>query len=112
VGENNTVYSLYTQENAIKFSLIEADLGDEDAGEGAGALEAPMNGTIVEIAAALGATVKKGDTLLIMEAMKMEHTIRAPENGKVIEFYYQIGDLVNGGAEMLNFEAAEKGVGK
>jgi 3-methylcrotonyl-CoA carboxylase alpha subunit len=110
VGENNTTYSLYTQENAMQFSLIEADLGDEDAGEGAGALEAPMNGTIVEIVASLGATVKKGDTLLIMEAMKMEHTIRAPEDGQVIEFYYQVGDLVSGGAEMLNLETVEKGV--
>ncbi len=107
VGENNTTYSLYTQENAIQFNLIEADLGDEHVGEGAGALEAPMNGTIVEIVATLGTTVKKGETLLIMEAMKMEHTIRAPENGQVIEYYYQIGDLVNGGAEMLNFEAVE-----
>jgi 3-methylcrotonyl-CoA carboxylase alpha subunit len=104
VGKNNTTYNLYVQENAIQFSLIEADLGDEDAGESAGALEAPMNGTIVEIVATQGATVKKGDTLLIMEAMKMEHSIRAPEDGQVIEFYYQIGDLVNGGAEMLNFE--------
>jgi len=105
VGGNNNTYNLYIQENAIQFSLIEADLGDEDAGEGAGALEAPMNGTIVEIVATQGAPVKKGDTLLIMEAMKMEHSIRAPEDGQVIEFYYQIGDLVNGGAEMLNFEA-------
>ncbi len=107
VSENNTNYSLYTQENAIQFSLIEADLGDEHAGEGAGALEAPMNGTIVDIVATQGAIVKKGETLLIMEAMKMEHTIRAPENGQVVEFYYQIGDLVNGGAEMLNFEAVK-----
>ncbi len=112
VGEDNTTYSLYTQKNAIQFSLVKADLGDEDVGEGAGALEAPMNGTIVEIVATQGATVKKGDTLLIMEAMKMEHSIRAPENGKVIEFYYQIGDLVAGGVEMLNFEAVEMGVVK
>ncbi|MDX2480319.1 MAG: acetyl/propionyl/methylcrotonyl-CoA carboxylase subunit alpha [Desulfuromusa sp.] len=112
VSENNTTYNLYTQEKAIQFSLIEADLGDEDAGEGAGALEAPMNGTIVDIVATLEATVKKGDALLIMEAMKMEHTIRAPDNGQVIEFYYQIGDLVSGGAEMLKFETGKKEVEK
>jgi 3-methylcrotonyl-CoA carboxylase alpha subunit len=108
IGENKTTYTLYTQGIGIQFSLIEPDLGDEDEGESAGALEAPMNGTIVDIVATLGATVKKGDTLLIMEAMKMEHTIRAPRDGQVVEFYYQIGDLVNGGAEMLNFEAEEK----
>jgi 3-methylcrotonyl-CoA carboxylase alpha subunit len=107
VAENGAGYCLYIREKAIQFSLVEADLGDEDAGEGAGALQAPMNGTIVDIVVTNGSTVKKGDTLLIMEAMKMEHSIRAPHDGQVIEFYFQVGDLVDGGAEMLDFQAKE-----
>ena len=43
--------------------------------------------------------------LLVMEAMKMEHTIRAPADGTVTEFFYQAGDLVDGGAELLAFTA-------
>ena len=43
--------------------------------------------------------------LLVMEAMKMEHTIRAPDAGTVNAFYYQPGDLVDGGAELLDFSA-------
>ena len=107
VGENIDIdsYSLYTQDGTIRFGVVKADLGDEDVGEGAGMLNAPMNGTIVATIATPGHPVKKGDTLLIMEAMKMEYTIRAPGNGQVFEFYYHPGDLVNGGAELLNFEA-------
>ena len=52
-----------------------------------------------------GQRVAKGDALLIMEAMKMEHTIRAPAAGSVREFYFRPGDLVDGGAELLAFEA-------
>jgi len=44
---------------------------------------------------------------LVMEAMKMEHTIRAPADGKVVEFYFQPGDLVDGGSELLSFENKE-----
>lgn len=103
VGKHDGSYSLYTQDSALQFKVIEADLGDEDAGQGAGALNAPMNGTVVELTATEGGRVQKGDALLVMEAMKMEHTIRAPVDGKVTQFYYQPGDLVDGGAELLDF---------
>jgi 3-methylcrotonyl-CoA carboxylase alpha subunit len=108
VGEHDGGYSLFTQENALQFRVIKADLGDEDAGQGAGALNAPMNGTIVQLTATEMGSVKKGDTLLVMEAMKMEHTVRAPADGKVIRFYYQPGDLVDGGAELLDFEVSDE----
>jgi len=51
--------------------------------------------------------VAKGETLMVMEAMKMEHSIVAPSDGKVSEFFYQPGELVDGGAELLAFEIAE-----
>jgi 3-methylcrotonyl-CoA carboxylase alpha subunit len=62
-----------------------------------------MNGTIVALLAAVGDAVDAGTPLLVMEAMKMEHTIRAPVAGTVNGFYYQGGDLVDGGAELLDF---------
>lgn len=65
-----------------------------------------MNGTMVTLLVEPGAEVKAGDALLVIEAMKMEHTIRAPEDGRVIAFYYQPGDLVDGGAPLLDFEAS------
>ncbi len=105
VGEHGNSYSLFTEGKTLSFSILEADLGDEEIGEGAAALNAPMNGTIVELVASTGNLVNKGDTLLVMEAMKMEHAICAPEDGTVVEFYFQTGDLVDGGAELLHFEA-------
>ena len=66
-----------------------------------------MNGTVVTLLVDIGATVAKGETLLVMEAMKMEHSIAAPSDGKVSEFFYQPGELVDGGAELLAFEIAE-----
>lgn len=104
VAEHDGSYSLYTQDSALTFSLVQPDLGDDEAGEGAGGLTAPMNGTMVTLLADVGAEVKKDDALLVMEAMKMEHTIRAPADGLVKAFYYQPGDLVDGGAELVDFE--------
>jgi len=100
-------YSLYTQDSALTFGLVEPDLGDVDGDTDGGGLTAPMNGTMVTLLAETGAAVKKDDPLLVMEAMKMEHTIRAPADGTVKEFYFQAGDLVDGGAELLSFEASE-----
>ena len=54
-----------------------------------------------------GQAVAADDALLVMEAMKMEHTIRAPAAGQVEAFYYQPGDLVDGGAELLKFAPEE-----
>lgn len=108
VAEHNGSYSIYTQDSALEFSLVTPELGDDDHGEHGNALTAPMNGTIVNLLAEPGSLIAKGDSLLIMEAMKMEHTLRAPSDGKVIAFYYQPGDLVDGGAELLDFESVEE----
>jgi len=47
--------------------------------------------------------VEKDDALLVMDAMKMEDTIRGPIAGTVKAFYYQPGELVDGGAELVDF---------
>lgn len=68
-----------------------------------GNLTAPMPGTVVAILTASGSTVRKGTPLLVMEAMKMEHTLVAPHDGTVLEIHYQVGDQVSDGSELLNF---------
>jgi 3-methylcrotonyl-CoA carboxylase alpha subunit len=73
-----------------------------DEGHG-GKLVAPMPGKIVALLAPKGGAVKKGAPLLVMEAMKMEHTITAPSDGTVAEFLYGQGDQVAEGAELLKF---------
>jgi 3-methylcrotonyl-CoA carboxylase alpha subunit len=107
VAEHNGSFSLYTADSAISFRLVKPDLGDLDDAAGQGGLTAPMNGTMVTLMVEPGVDVKADEPLLVMEAMKMEHTIRAPQDGRVREFYYQPGDLVEGGAELLDFEVSE-----
>ena len=68
-----------------------------------GRLTAPMPGKIVQLMVAEGASVEKGTPLLIMEAMKMEHTISAPAKGKVEALNYAVGDQVAEGAQLLSF---------
>ncbi|QRX84311.1 acetyl/propionyl/methylcrotonyl-CoA carboxylase subunit alpha [Glaciimonas sp. PAMC28666] len=70
-----------------------------------GRLTAPMPGKIVAVLVAPGDQVKKGAPLLIMEAMKMEHTIAAPTDGLVEELLYAVGDQVAEAAQLLAFKA-------
>jgi 3-methylcrotonyl-CoA carboxylase alpha subunit len=63
-----------------------------------------MPGKIVAVVVKNGQEVKKGEALLIMEAMKMEHTISAPHDGVVDEVLYAVGDQVTEGAPLLNFK--------
>lgn len=72
-----------------------------------GRLTAPMPGKIVALLVDKGQSVEKGAPLLIMEAMKMEHTIAAPSNGTVEELLYAVGDQVNDGAQLLAFKVAQ-----
>ena len=69
-----------------------------------GRLTAPMPGKIVAVLASKGGAVEKGAPLLIMEAMKMEHTIAAPVNGVVEDVLYAVGDQVAEGAQLLVFK--------
>jgi 3-methylcrotonyl-CoA carboxylase alpha subunit len=98
---------IYTADHHSQFELRLPDLGADSLDAAGGSLTAPMPGTIVELLVATDQIVAAGDALLVMEAMKMEHTITAPGNGKVAEFFYQAGDLVNNNAVLLDFNAEE-----
>ncbi len=97
-------FILYLPAGAIPFHQLVPDTGETDTGEAESGLTAPMNGTLIALLAQPGAEVEAGTPLLVLEAMKMEHTIRAPAAGVVKAFYFQPGDLVDGGAELLQFE--------
>jgi len=77
--------------------------GAEHDEEGAG-LVAPMPGKVIALIAAPGAAVEKGAPLLVLEAMKMEHTISAPRAGTVKAFRVVAGEQVSEGAELVDFE--------
>ena len=62
------------------------------------------SGRVVKVMTGAGARVAKGDALLVLEAMKMEHTITAPADGVVKEVHYAAGDQVLEGAELISLE--------
>jgi 3-methylcrotonyl-CoA carboxylase alpha subunit len=69
-----------------------------------GTLAAPMPGKVLQVLVAVGAKVAKGTPLVILEAMKMEHSIAAPHDGRVAEIHFQAGEQVNEGALLLRLE--------
>lgn len=74
------------------------------AGAAAGNLTSPMPGKIFKIVATEGERVTKGQTLLILEAMKMEHAIRSDKDGTVKKIIYKVGELVQGGVTLAEVE--------
>ena len=66
-----------------------------------GGLVAPMPGKVIDIKVKKGKKVKAGETLVILEAMKMEHSIKAAEDGKVSELLISINDQVENGALLM-----------
>ena len=73
-------------------------------GEG-GSLMAPMPGKVIALIAKPGDTVAKGAPLLILEAMKMEHTIVAPALGTVKAFNFEVGDQVSDSVNLVEFDS-------
>lgn len=65
----------------------------------------PMPGKILKILVASGETVTKGQPLIIMEAMKMEHTLKASKDGVVKDVKFKEGDLVEGQVELVELES-------
>lgn len=67
-------------------------------------IDAPMPGLILDIAVNQGSEVKKGEKLMVLEAMKMENIIKSPGDGKVKAVLVKKGDSVDSGQKLLHFE--------
>jgi 3-methylcrotonyl-CoA carboxylase alpha subunit len=106
VRRDGDVFHVFTggRHFALTYNDPMAHAGEAEAA--GGRLTAPMPGKVVAVLATKGQQVKKGEALVIMEAMKMEHTIGAPSDGLVEEILYQVGDQVADGAPLLAFKAA------
>jgi len=92
--KNASNWALEIKDNSL------VDLGQEEQAN----LTAPMPGTIIDVLVSAGDDVEAGQALVVMEAMKMEHTIKAHKSMRVSEVLYTIGDLVDEGAELISFE--------
>jgi 3-methylcrotonyl-CoA carboxylase alpha subunit len=94
----------------VRFGTLEFVLDAESGGRRraqartGGGLEAPMPGVVMRVMVAAGDTVKSGQPLVILEAMKMEHVIRAPRDGKVASIAARAGEMVGGGTALVELE--------
>ena len=70
-----------------------------------GGLIAPMPGKVIDLMVKVGSKIKKGDTLVILEAMKMEHTVKATEDGVIDELFISNHDQVENGALLMVIKA-------
>jgi 3-methylcrotonyl-CoA carboxylase alpha subunit len=69
-----------------------------------GALEAPMPGRVAAVRVAPGTRVRKGEELLVVEAMKMENALRAPRDGRVRAVHASVGEMVAPGRPLVELE--------
>jgi 3-methylcrotonyl-CoA carboxylase alpha subunit len=102
-------YTLFADGMSRRLRLV--DLLDvtqyEAAASGEAAVRAPLPGKIIDLRVKAGDKVSKGQPLLVLEAMKMEHTIAAPADGTIKSVRYAVGEQVAEGAELVEFEAAD-----
>jgi len=90
------------------YQLTEEREGDRPARRhDAGALEAPMPGRVAAVRAEPGQRVKKGEELLVVEAMKMENALRAPRDGVVRAVHVTVGEMVAPGRALVEIEVEE-----
>lgn len=67
-------------------------------------LSSPMPATVIKVLVSAGSTVKKGDTVIVLEAMKMELPVRSPSDATVKAVYYREGDFVQPDQTLVEFE--------
>ena len=83
-------------------SSVKKSLTKSGSLEDEGQLKSPMPGKILQVLVVQGQKVKPGDSLLVMEAMKMEHTIKSTISAEVEEIYFEEGSLVDGDVELIS----------
>jgi 3-methylcrotonyl-CoA carboxylase alpha subunit len=108
IAHHDDWVTVFNKQNTTELRHVTAQaIETEDQAE-EGSLTAPMNGTIVSVLCKAGDTVLQDQNLVIMEAMKMEYTIKATADGTINEVFYGEGDLVADGALLIDFTANEE----
>jgi acetyl/propionyl-CoA carboxylase alpha subunit len=96
---------VFDKGEAYEFTLDTGERAEGEVAAGDGAILSPMPGKIVSVAAKAGASLKKGDPILVLEAMKMEHTLTAPFDGKLAELNATPGAQVSEGVVLAKLDA-------
>ena len=103
---NDSIYLLRNGQQWHCRDITQAP-ANRNCGPGSGRITAPMDGCIVEVLVKPNQAVRRGDTLAVMEAMKMEHPLKADRDGHITELAAAAGNQVRGGQLLLQIEPAD-----
>jgi 3-methylcrotonyl-CoA carboxylase alpha subunit len=98
---HGTILAVFLAGESWTFDEIDPLAPPSGVDLGAGRLTAPMPGRVVHLLVGAGDSVRQGQAMMVVEAMKMEHTIAAPRDGTVAAVHFGPGDLVEEGAELI-----------
>ena len=97
---------LWTSDGHFEVMLEDPRLKEFSATAAQGGLTTPLPGVVAAVVAKVGQAVRAGDVLMVIEAMKMEHSIRAPYDGSVKAIHFAHGDRVPEGSQLLELAPA------
>jgi acetyl/propionyl-CoA carboxylase alpha subunit len=99
---------LIVRRNCVRFDFVD-DTGAEHhvSAEHEGHFRAPMPGHVLDVRVAVGQTVATGAVLMVLEAMKMEHSLTAPWPARVTALHVQTGQRVEEGTDLVQLEPAD-----
>lgn len=104
-GRNHRISNVETHfvVDGVEFNIAapKRGRGKMKSGSGMHQMTSPMPGKILKVFVEAGAEVEVGTPLLVMEAMKMEHTIRSNKKGVIEAVLFKVGDQVHGGVELV-----------
>ncbi len=101
-AEHNNILSIFKLANCWNIEVVDQSLTNEEHDQAVN-LTAPMPGTVIDVLVKANDKVVEGQALIVMEAMKMEHTIKAHKDTMISEVLFNVGDLVEEGAELITF---------
>ena len=105
VVRRGLAFTVFAGGHTYRLTMADPLVAAETIDAPTGRLTAPMPGRIATLHVKPGQAVKRGDTLLVLEAMKMEHSILAPRDGVVEAVGFSVGELVEEGVELLSLKA-------
>lgn len=109
IALSDDAFVVFSEYGRSEFSVVKPDCGDDIEQSTDNAFIAPMNGTIIDVLVSNDEEVIEGQAVIVMEAMKMQHTMKAPSGGRIKELFCAAGDLVDGGSTLLDFVATQEG---
>ncbi len=100
--------AIFTDEGTYEFIIPDALEGDGASAGGGNTVVAPMPGLVKQVNVSSGQSVSEGDALIVLEAMKMEHTLTAPKDGKIGGLNVSANEQVEDGTILIELETADE----